>query len=69
MPLGLASNEGLGLARRATAWTCDDFAPSGAPHGAFRLRAREGGAARIRAPSTVDFADAPLLATAAERAD
>jgi len=50
MPLGLASNEGLGLARRATAWTCEDFVISGA----FPFRGGEGGAACIRTIATLD---------------
>jgi len=68
MPLGLASNEWLGLARRATAWTCEDFAVSGACYGAFRLRAGDGGAACIRAAATLGCPqDAPVLDAAAQR--
>jgi len=55
MPLGLASTEGLGLARRATAWACED-AVSDTRFGALPLGPGDGGAARIRAAPTLDCA-------------
>jgi len=54
MPLGLASTEGLGLAWRASAWSCEDLAVSGAHHGALPLDACEAGTQRIRATLTLD---------------
>jgi len=53
MPLGLASTEGLGLARRAKAWTCEDLAVSGVPLwrlGAARWRRWRGAHSSRRDP-------------------
>jgi len=53
MPLGLASTEGLGLARRAKAWTCEGRSFR-FPLGALPPRGGDGGVARIRAARTLD---------------